>query len=200
MLAEIHLPLTPNREHGKVFEKVPIILFRRSKSLKDILVKAKVLPYEKKKSWCRSCECTRCEICKHFVTTKIFRFFSIKSEYCIKPNNLKYRSSNVVYLFLCKACSRQYTDSTESFRSRFNYYKSAHSSFIKRNTVKQCHFTLFLRMTTSRFKWEITLHDQTDGVDNLSRKESFWQCELGTYQPNGLNKRNVAVFDVFFLK
>ena len=50
MLDEIHLPLTPNREHGKVFEKVPIILFRRSKSLKDILVKAKVLPYEKKKS------------------------------------------------------------------------------------------------------------------------------------------------------
>ena len=41
VLSEIHLLLTPDREHGKVFEKVPIIVFRRAKSLKDILVRTK---------------------------------------------------------------------------------------------------------------------------------------------------------------
>ena len=45
VLSEIHLLLTPNRKHGfnkgtgkKVFEKIPIIGFRRAKSLRDILV------------------------------------------------------------------------------------------------------------------------------------------------------------------
>ena len=55
VLSEIHLLLTPDREHGKVFEKVPIIGFRRAKSLKDILVRATVAPLEKKKGCCRSC-------------------------------------------------------------------------------------------------------------------------------------------------
>ena len=48
-LSEIHLLLTLDREHGKVFEHVPIIGFRRAKGLKDILVRAKVAPLEKKK-------------------------------------------------------------------------------------------------------------------------------------------------------
>ena len=61
LLSEIHLLLTPDREHGKVFEKVPIIGFRRAKSLKDILVRAKVAPHQKKKGGCRSCGGTRCK-------------------------------------------------------------------------------------------------------------------------------------------
>ena len=46
VLSEIHLLLTPDREHGKVFEKTPIVGFRRAKSLKDILVRAKVAPID----------------------------------------------------------------------------------------------------------------------------------------------------------
>ena len=75
VLSEIHLLLTPDKEHGKVLEKVPIIGFRRAKSLKGILVRAKVAPLEKKKGCCRSCGGTRCEICKHVVTTETFRSF-----------------------------------------------------------------------------------------------------------------------------
>ena len=88
VLSEIHLLLTPDREHGKVFENIPIVGFRRAKSLKNILVRAKVAPVEKKKGSCRSCGGTRCEICKHVVTTETFRSFSTKKEYCIKPNNV----------------------------------------------------------------------------------------------------------------
>ena len=113
--SEIHLLLTPDREHGKVFEKVPIVGFRRAKSLNDILVRAKVAPLEKKKGCCRSSKGTRCEICKHVVITERFRSFSTHREYCIKLDNLNYCFSNVVYLFSFKACLKQYTGSTESF-------------------------------------------------------------------------------------
>ena len=42
IMTRIHLLLTPNSEHNKVFRDVSIIGFRRSKSLKDILVRAKI--------------------------------------------------------------------------------------------------------------------------------------------------------------
>ena len=42
ILSKIHLLLTPDREHSKIFENVPIIGFKKGKSLKDILVRAKV--------------------------------------------------------------------------------------------------------------------------------------------------------------
>ena len=103
-------------------------------------MRAKVAPFEKKKGSRRTCGGTRCEICKHVVATEKFRSFNTKREYCIKPNDLNCRSNNIVYLFSCKACSKQYTGSTESFRSRFNNYKSAHGNYIKGNTAKQASF------------------------------------------------------------
>ena len=54
LLSEIHLLLRHGREHGKVFKKIPIVGFRRAKSLKDILVRAIVTPLEKKTGSCRS--------------------------------------------------------------------------------------------------------------------------------------------------
>ena len=32
--------------------------------------------------------------------------------------------------------------------------------------------------------WEITLIDQTDGVEDISRAESFWAYKLNTFQRN----------------
>ena len=104
ILSEIHLPLTPDTEHGKLFEKVTIIGFRKATTLKDILVRAKLGPLKKKNGCCRSLGGTRCEICKHAVTTETFRSFTAKRKYCIKPNNLNCRPSIVAYFFSCKAC------------------------------------------------------------------------------------------------
>ena len=53
VLSEIHLLLTPDREHGKVFEEMTIIGFKRAKRLEYILVRAKVAPPEKEKGYCR---------------------------------------------------------------------------------------------------------------------------------------------------
>ena len=71
ILSEIDSLLAPDREGTySVFEKASIIGFRRAKSLKDILLRAKVAPLEKKKGCCKSCEDTRCKTWKNFVTTK----------------------------------------------------------------------------------------------------------------------------------
>ena len=105
---EIYLLLTPDRKHQNVFEKVTVIGLRRAKNLKDILVRVKVSPLEKKKGCYRSCGGSTCKIRKHVVNTETFRSFSIHREYCIKPDNLNCRSSNVAYLLSCKTYSKQY--------------------------------------------------------------------------------------------
>ena len=37
--------------------------------------------------------------------------------------------------------------------------------------------------------WSVKLIDQADDLTSLWRKESFWQHELQTFVPNGLNER-----------
>ena len=71
ILCKIYLLLTPHREHRKVFENVPIIGFKKGKSSKDILVRAKVPPLKTKKAFCGPCNELRCEICKHITKTHL---------------------------------------------------------------------------------------------------------------------------------
>ena len=41
-MEELHILLTPNKEHKKLFPNVPVIGFRNGKNLKDFLVRAKL--------------------------------------------------------------------------------------------------------------------------------------------------------------
>ena len=127
----LHLLLTPGQEHQKVFNKVPIIGFRRTKSLKDILVRAKVLPVQKNEGFCWPCKKSRREICEHIVSTDSLKSTATQRTYFIRPPGLKCSSQNVVYLFTCKTCYKQYTGSTEDFRPSFNNYRYAHRNFLK---------------------------------------------------------------------
>ena len=45
-MEEMHILLTPNKEHKKVFPDVPVVGFRNGKSLKDYLVRAKLSKLE----------------------------------------------------------------------------------------------------------------------------------------------------------
>ena len=155
----LHLLLTPDQEHQKVFHKVPIIGFRRAKSLKDILVRAKVPPLQKNEGFCGPCKKPRCEICKHMVNTNSFKSTTTQRTYFIRPENLKCSSENVVYLFTCKTCSKQYTGSTEDFRPRFNNYRCAHRNFLKRKKVKQESFNAHFAEVNHNGEddWEVRL-------------------------------------------
>ena len=57
----LHLLLTLDQEHQKVFHKVLIIGFQRAKCLKDILARAKILPVKKNEGCCGPCKKSRCE-------------------------------------------------------------------------------------------------------------------------------------------
>ena len=59
IMTRIHLLLTPDNEHNKVFRDVPMIWFRRAKSLEDIHVRKKILQI-KNKGWCGPCKGPTC--------------------------------------------------------------------------------------------------------------------------------------------
>ena len=63
MLSNINLLLKPDVQHCKVFPEVPMVGFKRGKSLKDLFVRAKV-PEEKETDG-KSCGCQRklCKVC-----------------------------------------------------------------------------------------------------------------------------------------
>ena len=128
----LYLLLTPDQAHQKVFHKVPIIGFRRAKSLKDILVRAKVPLLQKNEGFCGPCKKLRCEISKHVVNTSSFKSTTTQRTYFLRSEDLKRSSENVVYLLACKTCSKQYTGSTEDFRPRFNNYRCAHRNLFKK--------------------------------------------------------------------
>ena len=130
-MSYLHLLLTSDQEHQHVFHKVPIIGFRRAKSLKDILVRAKVPTVLKNEGFCGPCKKEKCENCQHIVSTDCFESTSTQRTYFIRPENLKCSSENVVYLFTCKTCSKQYTGSTDDFRTSFNNYRCAHRNSLK---------------------------------------------------------------------
>ena len=111
----------------------------RDKSLTEILVRAKVAPFEKKRGSCKSCK----DVCKN-VSTKIFGSYS--THYCIKTNNLDYCSNNPVYLFSCKTCCNQYIASDLSFQLRFYNNISVHGSFFKADLSIKRYFKLILTM------------------------------------------------------
>ena len=41
--------------------------------------------------------------------------------------------------------------------------------------------------------WEVKLIPQSDSTEDLRKRESFWQHELDTFQPTGLDEREVTL-------
>ena len=57
----------------------------------------------------------------------------------------------------------------------------------------QAHFALFIHQGES--DWEVRLIHQVVSVNDVIWGESYWQHKLETFQPNGLNEREVAFFN-----
>ena len=104
-----------------------MLAFRKPKSLKDYLVRAKVQKQRIKAEGSRSCGSSVCQISKDESFLKFGNKFTsnVTGKTYDIHYNLDCNSSNVVYLISCKSCGKQYVESTTTkFRLRFNNHKS----------------------------------------------------------------------------
>ena len=194
ILHKTQIILACDREHQSVFRNIPTVGFRRGKSLKDMLVRAKVP--EISKGIGESCGCSggRCGVCPYIKNTSEF-FSKSGRKYTIRTNKLNCNSTNVVYLLTCKACGVQYVGSCiTKFRLRFNNYKSCNNRH-KTSIVPQQEFHNHFDQPGHHgiTDWEITLIDQGDNEKSVRKRERFWQYKLNTFLPEGLNDCEVPV-------
>ena len=105
--SNINLLLTPDAQHHKVFPEVPIVGFKRGKSLKDLLVRAKV--QVEKEIDGKSCgyQGKRCEVCTFSEEKNTFTNTQVSDTYKIREDlHLDCNSENVIYLVTCKKCKK----------------------------------------------------------------------------------------------
>ncbi|CAN7976819.1 unnamed protein product, partial [Ixodes persulcatus] len=114
--------LSQNQRLQSVFPQAPRVVYRRGKSLKDMLVRSKTTHEEFLGS--RPCRVPRCKVCSHM--TESVEVKSTNSDFTFRINgNYNCNSANVVYLLHCRVCNMQYIGQTDlPFRQRFNNHKS----------------------------------------------------------------------------
>ena len=133
-MGELQILLAPDKEHQKVFPEVPIVGFRNGKSLKNHLVRAS-LPILNQTLGSEPCGKRNCQVCQFIVNTDTFSPITTDETFKINKGPLNCNSKKVVYLSERKKCKNPYVGKTQKRNCmRLNNYKSAHKSFITRNT------------------------------------------------------------------
>ena len=195
VLSKIHLLLTPDGEHGKVFSDIPVVGFKKGRSLKDLLVRAKLPEVNSGYKGCEGCQKPRCRVCPFIKTTGEFSNSDGSKTYEIRSKEtLTCASENVVYLINCKTCNMQYVGSASTaFRKRFNNYKCCHKKHVAGDMVTQTSFHQHFCQPGhyGQEDWEFILIDKAVDLVSVRKKESFWQHKLDTFMPKGLNEKFV---------
>ena len=117
--------LQSNAEHKKVFGSLPMVSFRRAKTIKDVLVRSKLMEREFEPGSCQTCTRRNCLVNNFLDTSEHFTNAEGDRRYNLRKGHLHCNSKFVVYKIRCKTCNKQYVGSTiTKFRERFNNYKS----------------------------------------------------------------------------
>ena len=195
ILGKIHILLACNKEHQQVFQDIPIVGFRKGKSLKDMLVRAKVPPVEGDKGKSQECSGNKCKMCPWVKNTSEFTDKNGVSYSIRTGSSLDCNSTNVIYLLTCKSCGIQYVGScTTKFRERFANYKCFFKKHFTQIVPQQNLHEHFDLPGHNGFQdFEFTLIDQGKGERDVRIREQFWYFKLKTAAPDGLNEGNVNI-------
>ena len=88
ILQELHILLTPDKEHKKVFQNILVLGFRNGKSLKDHLARAK-LPNVEITGRRESCGKGNCQVCDFICDTDTFSTKACNETFKIQSGVLK---------------------------------------------------------------------------------------------------------------
>lgn len=147
---------------------------------------------------CHKSQCVTCKIiteCQNFTSRTTGETFSVNSK-------INCDSKNLIYLYSCKLCRRQYVGETsQSLKQRANGHRSAIRCKINEHP-------LYRHLIDWHFKDPYENHDDThftltpiesikdtgsrivNALERLKR-ESYWIVLLGTLKPYGLNTKSI---------
>ena len=197
-MEELHISLTPNKEHKNVFSDVPVVGFQNGKRLKDYLVRAK-LPKLDEIGRCEQYRKKICLVCDAINSTTTFTTEACQETFKIQKDPLNCDSKKVLYLFKYKVCGGvPYVGKAKTkFRYRFNNYKSKHRAFRKGNQKvpqKRFHAHYCLDGHSGIDDWNFVIFEQCETHEQLKERETFWQHRLKTFYPIGLNEKEEYLY------
>ena len=122
----------------KLSRLVLLISYRRSKNLRDILVRAKHRKPPSKPPDVFRCNRSRCKTCPFIKEgTTSYTFFSTNEERQIR-HHITCSSSNLVYMIQCNKCRTQYIGETKQLASdRFGEHRRAVEKAIQKQPLDQ---------------------------------------------------------------
>ncbi|CAH3171643.1 unnamed protein product, partial [Porites lobata] len=181
-----------------IFNKPPLVAYRRPISLRDRLVSTKFktvnnIPVPR---GCEACGKPKCSWCKGINKTTTFTSSNNNKTFKIF-HSVNCQSSWVIYIIECNICNLQYIGKSGT---PFNLRLNNHRNHIKKG-ISSCGLTehFLHNKRTHNFDNDviITIIEQIrkDNISNerkkdlLRHREIFWQKKLNSMQPNGLNKR-----------
>ena len=116
--------LFADTEHRNLFKDKIFVSFRKAKSLKDNLVRAKLQPIEKEvveKGTLRCKGRKNCQICPLIREGDTFTNANDTRTFKIFSGQYHCNTESVVYMLQCDCCNKKYIGSTKNkFRQRFN--------------------------------------------------------------------------------
>ena len=183
-----HLPILHNSQRCRsAIPEPPILAYRRSKNLRDLLVHSDIRTTTQLPPGFSKCGSTRgCNVCKYSRNTNNFQSNNTNNIYRI-TNHISCKSKNIIYIINCKRCNKQYVGETKTeLRLRFNN----HLSSIRRNIDQPVAIHFNEESHTIEDVEIIGIIKIMKQDDALRKKlESIWIKKLQTSAPIGLNTR-----------
>ena len=187
------LPLLHESETlGTTFPQPPLTSFRRGRTLRDLLVKAKhPQPHNKETRIPGFYKCTanKCIIHKHLREGNKFGSSSTGQKFPI-TSYMNCKSTWVIYLITCQKCTKQYVGKTENtLYTRFNNTRSEINNF-HTSHGKPLPYTIHFNQPDHSIN-DIQI-SAIESITNQShttilKRESFWIHKLRTKIPHGIN-------------
>ncbi|EDO36531.1 predicted protein [Nematostella vectensis] len=191
-----NLLLSSKRCH-KVFTEPPLVAFRRSPNLRDILVKAK-LPSDRSPTnqppgafRCGK-NCLTCPFIRTDGLTS-YTFFSTGETRPI-TSHITCNTKNVIYMIQCNRCNLQYIGETKrKLKERFNDHRRTVDS--QSRSIPTHAAEHFLKPNHSASDIElIPIEKIRNNRDSIRKaREAKLIARAGTLEPGGLNRREETV-------
>ena len=151
-IVDKHWSIIDSSDHlSTVFPQKPIMAYRRPKSLKDHLVRARLKPDptdDEPLGECKPCGRSSCQTCRMIIPSQTAT--SSSGAHVKLKGDTNCRTQNVVYLMSCGKCGKQYVGETKGpLNIRMNGHRDdlRHKRFDRSPTAE--HFCACKGMTSS---------------------------------------------------
>ena len=173
-----------------IYQSKPVMAFRRPKSLRDFLVRARLKPNsddDNQTGECRPCGRKRCQCCKMITTAGTVK--SSSGATVRLRQNTDCTTENVVYLISCSSCNKQYVGETKGpLNKRMNGHRDdwRHCRFERSPTAEHFHSADHDFLSNASVCCLEHNKEWSDSTRKL--RESYWIRRLNTLCPFGINK------------